>query len=83
MMVGQRVWLAIHWVVFLVTGWIWVASLYRLATDKTVTIGEFIADVFLFVHGPLPPLLMWGGLVGFLFIEWVATRKFTLFPWGR
>ena len=79
----QRVWLTIHWCVFLITGWVWVASLYRLATDETVTIFGFLADAFFFDHGPLPPLLLWGGLVGFLLIEWIATRKFTLFPWER
>ena len=83
MMAVQRLWLMIHWVVFLVTAWIWVASLYRLATVETVTVVKFIDDAFFFDHGPLPPLLLWGGLVGFLFIEWVATRKFTLFPWER
>ena len=79
----QRLWLVIHWVIFLVTGWVWVASIYRLATDETVTIINFIADAFLFDHGVLPPLLLWGGLVGFLFIEWVITRKITLLPWER
>ena len=79
----QRVWLTIHWCVFLITGWVWVASLYRLATDETVTIFGFLADAFFFDPGPLPPLLLWGGLVGFLLIEWIATRKFTLFPWER
>ena len=83
MMAVQRLWLMIHWVVFLITGWFWVASLYRLATVETVTVDKFIADAFFFYHGWLPPLLLWGGLVGFLFIEWVATRKFTLFPWER
>ena len=68
---------------FLVTAWIWVASLYRLATVETVTVDKFIADAFFFDHGPLPPLLLWGGLVGFHFIEWGATRNFTLFPWER
>ena len=68
---------------FLGTSWVWVASLYRLATFETVTVDKFIADAFFFYHGWLPPLLLWGGLVGFLFIEWVATRKFTLFPWER
>ena len=79
----QRVWLTIHWCVFLITGWVWVASLYRLATDETVTIFGFLADAFFFDHGPLPPLLLWGGLFGFLLIEWIATRTFTLFPWER
>ncbi len=79
----QRLWLTIHWVVFLVTGWVWVASLYRVATDETITVVKFIADAFFFDHGLLPPLLLWGGLVGFLFIEWLATKKFTLFPWER
>ena len=79
----QRLWQRIHWVVFLGTSWVWVASLYRLATVETVTVDKFIADAFFFDHGPLPPLLLWGGLAGFLFIEWVATRKFTLFPWER
>ena len=83
MMAIQRLWLTIHWVVFLVTGWVWVASLYRVATDETITVVKFIADAFFFDHGLLPPLLLWGGLVGFLFIEWLATKKFTLFPWER
>ena len=79
----QSLWLTIHWVVFLVTSWVWVASLYRLAMDKTVTVAKFIAEAFLFDHGPLPPLLLWGGLLSFLLVEWVVTRKFTLFPWER
>ena len=65
----QKLWLTIHWVVFLVTGWVWVASLYRLATDETVTTVKFIADAFLFDHGPLPPFLLWAGLFGFLLIQ--------------
>ena len=83
MMVVKRLWLTSHWVVFVVTGWVWVASLYRLATDETVTIVKFIADAFLFNHGALPPFLLWGGLVSFLSIDWFATRTFTLFPWKR
>ena len=83
MIAVQRLWITIHWVVFLVTSWVWMASLYRLATDEAVTVDKFIADAFLFDHGLLPPLLLWGGLVGFLFIEWLATRKFILFPWER
>ena len=83
MMAVERLRLTIHWVVFLITGWFWVASLYRLATVETVTVEKFIADAFFFYHGWLPPLLLWGGLVGFHFIEWVVTRKFTLFPWER
>ena len=79
----QKIWLTIHWVLFLVTGWVWVASIYRLATDDTVTIFKFISDVFFFDHGLLPPLLMWGALVGFLFIDWMTTKKLTLFPWER
>ena len=83
MMVVQRVWQRIHWVVFLGSSWVWVASLYRLATVEAVTVDKFIADAFFFDHGPLPPFLLWGGLVSFHFIEWVATRKFTLLPWER
>ena len=41
----QRVWLTIHWCFF--DHWLgWVASLYRLATDETVTIFGFLADAF-------------------------------------
>ena len=76
-------WLTIHWIIFLVTGGVWIASLYRLATIEAFTVEKLIAETFFFDHGPLPPLLLWGGLVGFHFIEWVATRKFTLFPWER
>ena len=83
MMAKQRVWQRIHWVIFLGTSWVWVASLYRLATVETVTVDKFIADAFFFDHGALPPFLLWGGLVGFHFVEWVATRKFSLFPWER
>ena len=83
MMVVQRVWQRIHWVVFLGSSWVWVASLYRLATVEAITVDKFIADAFFFDHGPLPPLLLWGGLVSFLFIEWLDTGKFTLFPWER
>ncbi|MBM08095.1 MAG: hypothetical protein CMF69_00725 [Magnetovibrio sp.] len=79
----QRLWQRIHWVIFLGTSWVWVASLYRLVTVETVTIDQFFFDAFFFSHGALPPLLLWGGLVGFHFIEWVTTRNFTLFPWER
>ena len=83
MIAVKRLWITIHWVVFLVTGWVWLASLYRLATSEAVTVDQFIADAFLFDHGLLPPLLLWGGFVSFLFIEWLASRKVTLFPWER
>ncbi len=78
-----RLWQRIHWVVFLGTCWVWVASLYRVATVEAVTVDQFIFDAFFFNHGPLPPLLLWGGLVGFHFIEWVAKKNFSPFPWGR
>jgi hypothetical protein len=77
----QRLLVASHWSVFVFTAYCWLAVFYRLATKSHITFGRFFDD--LFFDEPQIHLLLWGGLAIFLFIDWVVTGKFTLFPWHR
>ena len=55
--------------------------IYNIANISSTTFGLLFET--LFFKKTLLHLPLWGGLAIFLFIDWVVTVKFTLFPWLR
>ena len=86
MVICQIIGSGLHWIIFLATVGIWIMSLNEIVTKDYASLSDLAELMFLSfdeMAGWITALLMYLGLIIFVFIDRILTGKWRVIPWRR